>query len=298
MAATAMRIGFMGFGEAAQLFAHDLCAAGVKEMAAYSPSLARGEARDEVAARAAAAGVELVASPRALARRSELIWSLVPGREALPALRSIRRDLGSNHIYVDASTAAVKHMERAAQLLGGRSHFVDAAIMAPVPLARLKVPIILSGARADAVRDAVAPCGMNVRVIGTEPGAASAMKLIQSVCMKGIAAVLLEALEAAQRKGVLDVVADGIAAQIDERPFAQVIKRYVCGTAVHAERRIHEMDESLGLLRDLGSSRSMTRATRSKIAGIAAMKLREQFGGREPDEIGAVLRAIVHADRS
>ena len=45
------------------------------------------------------------------------------------------------------------------------------------------------------------PYGMNIKVVGDKPGMASAMKLIRSVCIKGLSAVLLESLEAAQRYG-------------------------------------------------------------------------------------------------
>ena len=71
------------------------------------------------------------------------------------------------------------------------------------------------------------------------------------------------------------------------------MKRYVCGTAVHAERRVHEMADALALLDALGSSNRMTKATRGKLVDIAKMGLREKFNAREPDTIAAVLEAIV-----
>ncbi|MCX7137786.1 MAG: DUF1932 domain-containing protein [Proteobacteria bacterium] len=134
---------------------------------------------------------------------------------------------------------------------------------------------------------------MNVKVVGNRPGGASAMKLIRSVCMKGLSGVLLESLEAAERYGVLEATATDIAASFDERPFMQNMKRYVCGTAVHAERRVHEMADALALLDALGSSNRMTKATRGKLVDVAKMGLREKFNAREPDTIAAVLEAIV-----
>ena len=66
-----------------------------------------------------------------------------------------------------------------------------------VPLNGIKGLIGASGADAEAFRALVAPYGMNVKVVGAKPGGASAMKLIRSVCMKGLSAVLMESLEAA-----------------------------------------------------------------------------------------------------
>jgi len=295
---TPLRLGFLGFGEAGDHFGKGLTAAGLAGIVAYSPSGAKAASGDPVHARALAAGVTLVDSPRTLAERADLILGLTPGKAALPALRALKRHLATRHLYVDASTNSVRNMQRAAALVAGRCGFADAAIMGSVPLAGIKVPVVAAGSHAEAFRAALAPFGMHIQVVGAEPGAASAMKLIRSVCMKGIAAVLIESLEAAERAGVRDFVATDIAASIDERPFEQIIKRYVCGSAVHAGRRVHEMTESLELLRTLGAASGMTRATRAKLAALAAMGLRERFEGREPDNIAPVMQAIVAAARA
>ena len=290
-----LNVGLLGFGEAGYHFAKDLTQAGLSGIVAYSPSGAKAAPGDPICVRATEAGVELVSSPRELCKRAHLIIALVPGQAALRALRSVRAYLGAAHVYVDATTAAVKAMEQAGQMLAGKSGFVDAAIMGTVPLSGIKVLTVASGPHAEAFRTLMAPYGMNIQVIGEKPGAATAMKLMRSVCMKGLAALLLESLEAAQRYGILDAVAVDIAGSIDERPFAQIIKRFVCGTAVHAERRVHEMTESLELLRSLGASTRMTRATRAMLLDVVKLGLPARFGGREPDSIVPVLDAIVGA---
>jgi 3-hydroxyisobutyrate dehydrogenase-like beta-hydroxyacid dehydrogenase len=297
MDSATLRLGFLGFGEAGYHFGKGLTAAGLRGIAAFSPSGANAAPGDAIRTRAAEAGVELVASPKELCARANVIMSLVPGKTALAALRAIRPHLGASHLYVDATTNSVKAMEKAAALIADRAGFADAAIMGSIPLGGIKTPIVVSGSHAEAFRAALAPFGMVIQVVGDKPGAASAMKLIRSVCMKGIAAVLLESLEAAQRAGLLDYVPADLAASIDERPFEQIIKRYVCGSAVHAGRRVHEMTDCLELLRTLHSSNSMTRATRAKLASLEAMGLRERFGGREPDSIVPVMEAIAGAKR-
>jgi 3-hydroxyisobutyrate dehydrogenase-like beta-hydroxyacid dehydrogenase len=141
------------------------------------------------------------------------------------------------------------------------------------------------------------PYGMPVTVVGSKPGGASAMKLLRSVCMKGLSGVLIESLEAAQRYGVLEAVAADIAGSFEERSFAEYMKRYVCGTVVHAERRVHEMADALALLNSLGSSTRMTKATRANLVDLAKMGLREKFNAREPATIAAAIEAIVELRR-
>lgn len=292
-----LRIGFMGWGEVAFYFAKGLRDAGVSEIVGYSRSAARAPAGDLRRTRAAEAGVELVSSPRALAGAADIIIAVTPGKTALAAARSIRAHLKPHQIYVDASTAAVKTMEQVGALLAGRADFVDAAIMGPVPLNLIRVPIVASGAQADRWRELMAPRGMNIQVIGEKPGAASALKLIRNICMKGLAAILVETYEAGQRHGILQFVAEDIAGTFDERPFMDNAARLVCGLAVHAERRAHEMVDVMALLRDLGSSMRMTRATQAALQGVAKMGLKERFGGRTPDTIAPVIEAIVDARR-
>ena len=229
-----LRLGLLGFGEAGQRFAADFVKAGLKDVVAYSRSAAAAGAADPLRVFATEHGIEIVATPKELCKRANLIIALTPGKAALPALRSIKRYLGEHHIYVDANTVGVKTIERIATLLDGRCAFVDAAIMSAVPLDGIKAPLFASGSTAARFRDLVAPYGMAVEIVGDKPGAASAMKLIRSVCMKGLAGLLLESLEAAQRCGVRDAVAADMAAFIDVPADHQAIRlrhRGACGAA-------------------------------------------------------------------
>ena len=292
-----MRLGLMGFGEAAVRYAQDFSQNGLTDITAYSRSAATAAADDPLRRRAAELGVHLASSPRELCKRTDVIIALTPGKAALAALRSARKHLRPEHIYADASSCAVKTMEKAAELLDGHARFVDAAIMSPVPLNGIKAVVAAAGPHAEEFRAQLAPFGLNVKVVGDKPGGASAMKLIRSVCMKGLSATLMESLEAAQRYGILEASIADMAESMDERPFAQIMKRYVCGTAVHAERRVHEMADALALLEALGSSTRMTRATRANLIAIGKMGLREKFNAREPDTIAEVMHAIVELKR-
>jgi 3-hydroxyisobutyrate dehydrogenase-like beta-hydroxyacid dehydrogenase len=227
-----------------------------------------------------------------------VIICLAPGAITLSIARAIRRHLKPHHLYVDATTSSVKDMEKLAALLEGRAQFVDAAIMDPVPLGGIKVLTVTSGAHAETFRALLTPYGMNISVIGDKAGVATAFKLMRSVAMKGFAAVLLESLEAAQRFGVGDALAADIARYFDERPCEQIIKRWVCGTAIHAGRRVHEMGECMALLKALGSATRMTRATRENLKEMEAMGLRERFNVGAPETIQPVLDALIAARSS
>lgn len=292
-----LRLGFLGFGEAGERFARDLGQAGVAGIVAYSRAGARAAPGDPIAERARAAGVELVKSPRLLCSRADVIIALTSGRAALPTLRSVRAYLKPRHIYVDANAASVKSMEQAAALLEGRCRFVDASLMGAVPLLGIKVPIFISGEHAGEFAALLAPYGMNLQVVSARPGAASALKLIRSIAFKGFAGVLIESLEAAHRYGMLDLVARDIAGSFDGQSFMHNMKRYVCGTAAHAERRVHEMDNAMELLKSLGVSTRMSRATKGMLQDVVALGLPRHFNHTEPDSLELVMNAIVEAKK-
>ena len=292
-----LRMGFVGFGEAGERFARDLTQAGLKGIVAYSRSGARAAPGDPIAERALEAGVKLVKSPRDLCKHADVIIALTSGRAALATLRSVRAHLKPHHFYVDANATAAKAMERAAALLEGRAKFVDAALMGAVPLLGIRVPTFISGEHAEDLCQLLAPYGMNLRAVSPRPGAASALKLIRSIAFKGLAGVLLESLEAAHRYGMLDLVADDITGSFAGQSFMVNMKRYVCGTAAHAERRVHEMDDALELLESLGASTRMSRATRGMLKDVVKLGLPAHFNHTEPESMALVMDAIVEAKK-
>ena len=125
-----------------------------------------------------------------------------------------------------------------------------------------------------------------------QPGTASAMKLIRSVFMKGLAALLFESLEAAHRRGMLEVCAEDISATFDAIAFPKILKRYICSTPAHAGRRVHEMKESLEMLQSINSRDRMTRATAAFIKEFAGSGLDKQFP-QEADSVREVLDAWI-----
>ena len=294
MSSAPIRLGLLGFGEAAARLARDFSQAGFTDIVGYSRSGAKAQPGDLVHERAQAAGVKLVKTVAMLAKKSDVIIALTPGKAAIPALKKIRKYLRPDHLYVDASSNSAHHMEQAAALVGDTAKFVDAAIMGPVDIMGLKVPFVASGPHAAEFRDRMTPYGMIISVVGSNPGDASAMKLIRSILFKGLAMLLLETMEAAQRRNILGEVIEDASATFVEIPFQKIIKRYIGGTAVHCERRIHEMQDCLELLQDMGSADRATRTTIATLRDMVKMGMPKKFT-TEPDRIELVLDAMIAA---
>ena len=92
-------------------------------------------------------------------------------------------------------------------------------------------------------------------------------------------------------------VAEDITGSFAGQSFMVNMKRYVCGTAAHAERRVHEMDDALELLDALGASTRMSRATRGMLKDVVKLGLPAHFNHVEPDSMTLVMDAILEAKK-
>jgi hypothetical protein len=114
--------------------------------------------------------------------------------------------------------------------------------------------------------------------------------------MKGLPALLVEVLEAASIMKVDHLVLKSLATTMNACTFEQTFNRLVTGSAVHAERRAHEMEDVVAMLEGIGVKPTMSRATHERLTWLADKKLREKFGGKTPQEWQEVVQAWEEAD--
>jgi 3-hydroxyisobutyrate dehydrogenase len=120
------------------------------------------------------------------------------------------------------------------------------------------------------------PLGVDVEIADGGPGAAMAHKLLRSVLMKGLAAVVVEAVTAGRAAGLESWIRGQIANQLAGDGQA-VIDRFLAGTAKHAVRRSKEMQDTANYLADLGVPAEMTAAS---AAALTPDRGRTGTGGR------------------
>ncbi len=247
---------FIGFGEAGEAFAG---APGFAAQArAYDRLTERPETRVTQTARYAAARVEGCDTLAEALGGALLVLSVVTADQALAAADSAARAIEAGALYCDMNSVAPETKRaaaRAIERMGAR--YVDCAIMGPVHPARLGVPVLLSGPHGEAACEALGAAGFgSVRVVGTEVGRASAIKMIRSVMIKGIEALTAECLGAAHAAGVADEVLGSLGP--DWRATADYnLDRML----VHGVRRSAEMDEVVKTLDALAVPATMARAT-------------------------------------
>ena len=292
------KIGFLGFGEVGSCFARDLTRAGAL-VRAYDKYWNTDSMGPRIRQRGTEAGVVLAESPEALLHWGDVFISVTSPVVALETARTVEADLREGQVYADFNSATPRVKQEIARVVGSRGcAFVDGGILGSPRMEGHRVPIVVSGSQAAALASMLNGYGMQITVIGSEPGQASALKVIRSIFTKGLESVLLECLVAAQAFGIRKPILTSVIAFLESHPAAPLLNMLMTTHAVHAHRRAGEMAGVLDLLTEAGIDSIMTDATRRKLQWSADLGVREFFHDEVPSRLGDVIEAVDELSRS
>ncbi len=250
------KIALFGLGEAGSLIAIDMQKAG-NNISAYDPKHV-----------VTPAGVDRVQTPSEAVADADVVVALTAGDDALSALDQAITDIPSTALYADFSTssasAKLAMADRAARF---GFEFVDVALMTLVPGKGLRTPVTVAGTGALRFEEIFSSLGMPVHRLDGNAGDAATRKLLRSVMMKGLAAVIIESMRAGKAAGCSEWLWENLSTEIAQADQA-FITRLVTGTQPHAHRRLHEMECSAELLKDLGIEPTMTLATLESLKSV------------------------------
>jgi 3-hydroxyisobutyrate dehydrogenase-like beta-hydroxyacid dehydrogenase len=183
---------------------------------------------------------------------------------ALDVAAEVRPHLLASQVYLEMNTAAPGLKKAAHQLLQPTGvRFVDLAIMAPVPPAGIRTPMLACGDGAKPFYETMHPLGLSIEVLEGDVGDAATRKLLRSIVYKGIAAVVCEAMASGQAFGMEAYIRSQISSLVSGGD--PVIDRLVEGSRTHAERRMHEMTAVVDMLAAHHVEPLLSRATRDSL---------------------------------
>lgn len=285
-----MKIGFIGYGEAARYIAEGLQENGLAREDLY------GWSRSIASADPAALNVTRAASREELFQLCKVVICITPASASVSVARECKPFMTPDHIYVDVSSSSPKVMQEVWSIIRDTGvQFADGALLDTVPKYRHRVPTVLAGNGAQAAFDALAPYGWNVEVVGTEPGSACAIKMLRSVYTKSLLGICFEMLEAAAHYGVADYIMQSLAKTMDEKDFLSGMNGRTCGGIIHAGRRAEELLMAADMLAEDGLSADVSRASAKKLQQIAALDLKHTLGSYRPKTWDEAIRCVMDA---
>lgn len=248
-------IALLGLGEAGQLYGRAFVDAGCT-VSAFDPAPV-----------ATPDGVDRVDSARAAVADATLVMSLVTAAHAVAVAADVAPALAAGSTYLDLNAASPDLKAAVAHEIGTAAEVADGAIIGSVLRYGAQVEVLLSGPGAERAQTHLDLIGAAHERVGGDVGAASRRKLLRSVFMKGLGALVTEAVDAGEAAGDGAWVREQVAAALVDGEMA--LDRLDKGTRVHAARRASEVRASIDLLEGIGAVASVTRGALDRHLGLA-----------------------------
>ncbi|MDS2172972.1 NAD(P)-binding domain-containing protein [Nesterenkonia sp. CL21] len=245
-----MTVAVLGLGEAGQVFARAFAQAG-DHVVGFDPGPARtpdGVVRADTAAEAVA--------------EAEMVLSLTTARFAVAAAEQCRAALSPGVLYLDLNASSPEVKKSVETVLEGAAQVVDGAVIGSVRAFGATVQVLLSGAASGEVEQQLSRVGTRTEILGAQVGDASRRKLLRSIFMKGLSALVQESLEAAAGAGDEQWVRQQMAEALVGGE--STVDRLDSGIRIHARRRSQELADSLELIQDLEGTWPMTWGARER----------------------------------
>lgn len=287
-----IRMGFIGFGEAAFNISKGLKKEGLDGIIAYDKFWDIKPQSELICRHAEESGVTLVSNLQTLIENTDIVLSAVSANMAVPLAQAAKSFLKIDQIYVDINATSPMTKEEVDSIISPVCFFVDCAVMGPVPTYKHKVPVSVSGKGAKIFTERMAPYGMNITCMDSPAGSASASKMFRSIFMKGFVTLLLEMLVAAHKYKVEEDVLISLEETLTAGPILEVINGLVARGVIHSERREHEMSEVIATLDAMNVDSTMSKATKAKLRWCTNLELKEHFKGIPPKDLRDIFIAL------
>ncbi|MDQ2836823.1 MAG: DUF1932 domain-containing protein [Actinomycetota bacterium] len=245
-----------------------------------------------------AEGIELLPSLVEVVGQADLVVSVLPPASAVAAAASIARaaaDAGVRPLVLDLNAIAPATLHRVhAELAVAGCRLVDGSISGGPPGPDRPATIVyLSGPDVQQLEVLATP-QLDVRVLGTELGTASAVKMCTASVYKGLAALFSQALQTAEWHGVTDVVLADLGRDLPEH--VRTAAQLVASAASKSDRYPGEMRQIALTQGEAGAEPALFEAMATVFEAIHRSRLAaltpEQ--GKQAQDLSAVLADLAN----
>lgn len=264
-------ITFIGMGEAASAIVSGWGGNRRGHVSAYDIKLDEEASGPGMRERCETLGVRCRPTSAAAVADADLILCTVTADQAVRAAESAAPHLRAGALWCDLNSVAPSAKREAAAIVErAGARYLDVAVMAPVYPKLNMVPLLVSGPQAEEGAALLAELPMAPRVVSGEVGAASSIKMIRSVMVKGIEALTVECMLAAVAAGVEDEVLGSLQSSHPGWDWRAKSAYNLERVLTHGARREAEMREVVRTLADLGLPNDTAEATAGWMGRMAA----------------------------
>jgi 3-hydroxyisobutyrate dehydrogenase-like beta-hydroxyacid dehydrogenase len=274
-----LTITLIGYGEVGRILAEDLRARDLA-VKAFDIKL-DGPLAAPLRQHAVAHGVVLADTPAAAVQEASLVISAVTASQAVPVAEACASALAPQAFFLDFNSASPGAKIRTAGLVDGAGgRYVEGAVMTSVPPYRSRVPLLMGGPHAAALKPLLDELGFAPQVHSTQLGVASATKMCRSVVIKGLEAMLIESFTTARHHGVEDAVIASLQETFPGIDWEKQAAYFFQRVIDHGRRRSEEVREVAVTVREAGLDAFSADGTAERQAFVADLADAGVFGRR------------------
>ncbi len=219
-------------------------------------------------------GITLSENIEEVIGESGWIFCLVPPHHAIEVAERVTGAMdrtGKHPVYVDCNSVGpgtMRKIESVIKRCGGE--LLDGVFMGGASMIESKTILYLSGERAGELARLLEKA-LRVIPLGKEIGEASAFKMCFSGFNKGLVALFLEMVTAADRIGERERLVQSLE---DFYPgTVETVRRLLPTYPIHCERRVQEMEELVSFLRGQGQVPAISAGIRSVLESFGKIFL-------------------------
>lgn len=274
--------GIIGFGEAGAAFAKHLGKKSSKPIFVTDPLLYQKPLPARILRRLEGLSIEIVPDISQLLATCDIVLSLVTPIAAAAAAGKAASS-PSRALFIDFNSTAPAVKQKLGRLFQNE-RYVDGSILGSVSAGLSATPLALAGPHARQAHASLRRAALQTEVVGSQVGAASAVKVCRSIFMKGIECLFVETLLATEEFKITKPVLRSIEQTLDAYKLEQLGGMLVTTHAAHCARRSEEMEGAIKIMRQIGLPALMSRATRNVLKADCQTGLAEHFEGIPPDD--------------
>lgn len=293
-----MIIGFIGFGEAARAFQESLHQRDASlAFAAYDILLDNAATAPTMRSEMERRGVTVAEYSAGIAN-ADWIISAVTADQSLAAIEALAPHLSAGRTVIDINSVSPDRKRKSAALVEkAGATYLDMAVMAPVHPRAHRTPVLVAGGVSPALRGMLERLDFSFRIVGDEVGRATAIKMVRSLFVKGLEAITVEALLAAEASGCFEEIFDSLSSSFAGLGWPEFANYEFERTIRHGKRRAAEMRESAATVAALGLNGRLADEIANVQDGMGGLETPLPEGDLK-DVIAAILAARLNSSKT